>query len=152
MLVKSQKQKKPFCIKPIALAVHPEDFAINPNLKDGLTLPELTLHIQKLMYKGNKSVRCFIAEKHIRYMTPYAITILIVLVFLGALHKPKGSVGWCITSGSILACLNIIFFLSAKTVVETLLTKIFISRFVSQPKYHCNLEIIRNHIHRYDVK
>lgn len=28
----------------IALAVHQEDFAINPNLKDGLTLPELDTH------------------------------------------------------------------------------------------------------------
>lgn len=150
MLVKSQKQKKPFCLKPIVLAVHPEDFAINPNLKDGLTFPELTLHIQKLIYKWNKSVRCFIAEKLTRYMTPFAITILIVLVFLGALHKPRGSVGWCITLGNILACLYIVFFLSAKTVLETLLTKIFISRFVTQPKYHCTLEIIRNHIHRYN--
>lgn len=46
----------------IALAVHPEDFAINPNLKDGLTLPELEIHIQKLIYKGSERVRFFIAE------------------------------------------------------------------------------------------
>lgn len=103
----------------IALAVHPEDFSINPNLKDGLTLPELELHIQKLIYKGSESVRFFIAEKHIRYMAPFAIIILIVLGFLVALHKPRGSVGRRITLGSILACLYIVLFLSAKIVVET---------------------------------
>ncbi|AXI24089.1 LPS export ABC transporter permease LptG [Cardinium endosymbiont of Sogatella furcifera] len=101
------------------LAVHPEDFAINPNLKDGLTLPELELHIQKLIYKGSASVRFFIAEKHIRYMTPFAIVILIVLGFLVALHKPRGSIGRRITLGSILACFYIVLFLSAKIVAET---------------------------------
>ncbi|WP_342265675.1 LptF/LptG family permease [Cardinium endosymbiont of Philonthus spinipes] len=103
----------------ISLEVHPEDFSINPNLKDGLTLPELTSHIQKLIYKGNESVRFFIAELHIRYMTPFAIIILIVLGFLVAVHKPRGSVGRRITLGSILACLYIVLFLSAKIVVET---------------------------------
>lgn len=103
----------------ISLAVHPEDFAINPNLKDGLTLPELAVHIRKLIYKGSESVRFFIAEQHIRYMTPFAIIILIVLGFLVALHKPRGSVGRRITLGSVLACFYIVLFLSAKVVVET---------------------------------
>lgn len=103
----------------IALAVHPEDFSINPNLKDWLTLPELEAHIQKLIYKGNDNVRFFITEKHIRYMTPFAIIILIVLGFLVALHKPRGSVGRRITLGSILACFYIVLFLSAKIVAET---------------------------------
>ena len=103
----------------ISLAVHPEDFAINPHLKDGLTLPELRAHIQKLIYKGSESVRFFIAEEHIRYMTPFAIIILIVLGFLVALHKPRGSIGRRITLGGILACVYIVLFLSAKIVVET---------------------------------
>ncbi|WP_419241824.1 LptF/LptG family permease [Cardinium endosymbiont of Nabis limbatus] len=103
----------------IPLEVDPEDFSINPNLKDGLTLPELKLHIQKLIYKGSESVRFFIAEKHIRYMTPFSIIILIVLGFLVAVHKPRGSVGRRITLGSVLACFYIILFLSAKIVVET---------------------------------
>ncbi|TSJ81326.1 MAG: LptF/LptG family permease [Candidatus Cardinium sp.] len=102
----------------ISLEVNPEDFEINPNLKDGLTLPELKLHIQKLIYKGSESVRFFIAEQHIRYMTPFAIIILIVLGFLVALHKPRGSIGRRITLGSILACFYIVLFLSAKIVVE----------------------------------
>ncbi len=103
----------------ISLEIRPEDFAINPNLKEGLTLPELELHIQKLIYKGSETVRFFIAEKHIRYMTPFAIIILIVLGFLVALHKPRGSVGRRITLGSIFACLYIVLFLSAKIVAET---------------------------------
>ncbi|CDG50071.1 LptF/LptG family permease [Cardinium endosymbiont of Bemisia tabaci] len=103
----------------ISLAVDPEDFSINPNLKDGLTLPELAKHIQKLIYKGHASVRFFIAEQHIRCMTPFAILILIVLGFLVALHKPRGGVGRRITLGVILGCFYIVLFLSAKIVAET---------------------------------
>ena len=103
----------------IPLEIDPEDFAINPNLREGLTLPELELHIQKLIYKGSESVRFFIAEKHVRYMTPFAIIILIVLGFLVAVHKPRGGVGRRITLGFVLACLYIVLFLSAKIVVET---------------------------------
>ncbi|WP_243018525.1 MULTISPECIES: LptF/LptG family permease [Candidatus Cardinium] len=103
----------------ISLDIDPEDFSINPNLREGLTLPELDLHIQKLIYKGNESVRFFIAEKHIRYMTPFAIIILIVLGFLVAVHKPRGGIGRRITLGFVLACLYIVLFLSAKIVAET---------------------------------
>lgn len=103
----------------IPLAVHPEDFSINPNLKEGLTLPELDLHIKKLMDKGSESVRFFIAEKHIRYMSPFAMIILITLGFLVAVRKPRGSVGSQITLGFILACFYTSLFLSAKIVVET---------------------------------
>ncbi|MGI2262143.1 LptF/LptG family permease [Candidatus Cardinium hertigii] len=103
----------------ISLAVHPEDFSINPNLKDSLTLSELAKHIQKLIYKGSATVRFFIAEQHIRYMTPFAILILIVLGFLIALHKPKEGVGGRITLGIILGCFYIVLFLSAKIVAET---------------------------------
>lgn len=103
---------------PLPLEVHPEDFAINPNLKEGLTLPELDIHIKKLMDKGSETVRLFIAEKYVRYMTPFAILILITLGFLVAVRKPRGSVGAQITSGFVLACLYITLFLSAKIVVE----------------------------------
>lgn len=72
-----------------------------------------------MIYKGSESVRFFIAEKHIRYMTPFAIIILIVLGFLVALHKPRGSISRLITLGSILAFLYIVLFLSAKIIVET---------------------------------
>lgn len=103
----------------IALEVHPEDFEINPNLREGLTLPELALHIQKLIYKGSESVRFFIAEQHIRYMSPFAIIILIILGFLVAVNKPRGGVGRRITLGFVLACFYIVLFLSAKIVAET---------------------------------
>ncbi len=103
---------------PLPIEVHPEDFSINSNLKEGLTLSELNLHIKKLMDKGNETVRLFIAEKYVRYMTPFAILILIALGFLVAVRKPRGSVGTQITSGFILACLYITLFLSAKIVVE----------------------------------
>ncbi|TDG95697.1 LptF/LptG family permease [Cardinium endosymbiont of Culicoides punctatus] len=102
----------------LPLQVDPEDFTINPNLKEGLTLSELDLHIKKLMDKGNEAVRLFVAEKYVRYMTPFAIIILITLGFLVAVRKPRGSVGTQITLGFILACLYIVFFLSAKAVIE----------------------------------
>ncbi|WP_184891158.1 LptF/LptG family permease [Candidatus Cardinium hertigii] len=102
----------------LPLEIHPEDFEINPNLKEGLTLPELDIHIQKLMAKGNDNVRFFKAEKYIRYMTPFAIIILIALGFLVAVHKPRSGVGGQITLGFILACFYISLFLSSKIVVE----------------------------------
>jgi len=103
---------------PLSLALDPEDFEINPSLKEGLTLSELDLHIQKLLNKGDETVSFFIAEKHVRYMTPFAILILIALGFLVAVHKPRKGVGRQITLGFALACLYIALFLSAKTVVE----------------------------------
>ncbi|HLP34675.1 MAG TPA: LptF/LptG family permease [Amoebophilaceae bacterium] len=102
----------------LPLGVDPEDFVINPSLKEGLTLPELNAHIQKLKAKGDETIRLFIAEKHVRYMTPFAILILITLGFLIAVRKPRGGIGRQITWGFVLACLYISLFLSAKIVVE----------------------------------
>ncbi len=103
----------------LPLAIDPEDVEINPYLREGLTLGELALHIQKLLNKGDETVRFFIAEKYIRYMTPFAIIILIVLGFLVSVHKPRGGIGRQITVGFVLACLYMAMFLSAKTVVES---------------------------------
>ncbi|MDD9140038.1 MAG: LptF/LptG family permease, partial [Candidatus Cardinium sp.] len=103
----------------LPLAVDPEDFSINPRLREGLTISELDLHIQKLLLKGNDSVRFFVAEKYTRYMTPFAVIILIVLGFLVAVHKPRGGVGRQITLGFVLAGLYITLFLSAKIITET---------------------------------
>ena len=102
----------------LPLEIHPEDFSINPNLKEVLTLPALNVHIRKLQAKGSESVRFFIAEKYIRYMSPFAIIILITLGFLVSVRKPRGSAGAQITLGFILACLYITLFLSAKIVTE----------------------------------
>ena len=103
----------------LPLPIDPEDFSINPSLKEGLTLGELALHIQKLLHKGDETARFFIAEKYIRYMTPFAIIILVVLGFLVSVRKPRGGISRQITLGFVLACLYMIMFLSAKTVVET---------------------------------
>lgn len=103
----------------LPLAVDPTDFFINPHLREGLTLPELELHIQKLLTKGHDSVRFFIAEKHIRYMAPFAIVILIILGFLVSVHRSRAGIGRQITLGFLLAFLYIILFLFAKTVAET---------------------------------
>ena len=102
----------------LPLDIFPEDFSINPNLKEGLTIPELYVHIQKLLDKGNETASIFIAEKHIRYMTPFSIIILMTLGFLVSTYKPRKGMSKQIVAGFVLACLYIALFLAAKTVIE----------------------------------
>ena len=103
----------------LPLDIDPEDFSINPKLRETLTITELGKHIEKLRNKGSDNVYIFMAERHIRYMSPFAVLILTCLGLVVSAYKSRGGIGSQITLGFILAFGYIIFFFSAKIVSET---------------------------------
>ena len=98
--------------------IDPEDFSMNPRLREAFTLPELNRHIKKLQEKGSDNVHIFVAERHIRYMSPCAVLILTCLALFVSAYKSRGGIGTQITVGFILALIYIALFLSAKIVSE----------------------------------
>lgn len=102
----------------LPLAVIPEDLSINENIRESLTLPKLYRYIRTLSDKGNENASIFIAEKHVRFMMPFSILILITLGFLVSIYQSRGGPDLQVIIGFMLACLYIVLFLFAKTVIE----------------------------------
>ena len=49
----------------MVLDIHPDDFSINPQLHETLTLPELNAHIEVLKNRGADNVHVFLTEKYL---------------------------------------------------------------------------------------
>jgi len=102
----------------VPLNLHPDDFSINPKLREMLTLNELDKYIKKLKEKGADNINFFMTEKYVRYMSPFAAIILTFIGVVIASHKKRGGVGLQIALGFILALIYIAFFLFAKGAAE----------------------------------
>jgi len=102
----------------VPLNLDPDDFSINPKLREMLTLNELDKYIKKLKEKGADNINFFMTEKYVRYMSPFAAIILTFIGVVIASHKKRGGVGLQIALGFILALIYIAFFLFAKGAAE----------------------------------
>jgi lipopolysaccharide export system permease protein len=101
------------------LSITPKDFAANDRGYDGMTIPELTQHIEKMRFRGSTGVEIYEVEKQIRFATPFTI---FVLVFMGAIvssQKSRGGTGFQIALGFMLSFVFILFFTMTRTFAET---------------------------------
>jgi lipopolysaccharide export system permease protein len=100
------------------LNIDPDDFSMNPKLHEMLTLTELDTHIQKLREKGTGALNLFLAEKYIRYMSPFAAIILTCMGVIVSSRKTRGGMGLQVALGFVLALVYIAFFLFARGTAE----------------------------------
>lgn len=97
------------------LAISPEDFTTDDRDFDGMTISELSRHIQKLRFRGSVEVPAYEVQRHIRYASPFTIYIL---AFMGAIvssRKSRGGTGFQVALGFLLSFIFILFFMMAST-------------------------------------
>ena len=100
------------------LAISPKDFESENRKFDGMTIPELQEHINKLKFRGATGVEAYEVEKYIRFASPFTI---FVLVFMGAIvsaRKSRGGTGFQIALGFFLSFIFILFFMMSRTFAE----------------------------------
>ncbi|PGH39697.1 MAG: hypothetical protein CRN43_07535 [Candidatus Nephrothrix sp. EaCA] len=98
-----------------ALAISPEDFSIDDRDFDGMTITELSQHIEKLRFRGSVEVPAYEVQRHIRYSSPFTIYIL---AFMGAIvssRKSRGGTGFQVALGFLLSFIFILFFMMSST-------------------------------------
>lgn len=101
------------------LNIKPVDFESEEGKYDGMTIPELSEHIQKLKFRGSTGVETFEVERHIRFASPFTIFVLVFMGVLVSARKSRGGTGFQIVMGFILAFILLIFFMLTRTFAET---------------------------------
>lgn len=100
------------------LAITPTDFANDDRKYDGMTIPELNHHINKLRFRGSTGVEVFEVERDIRYAAPFTIFILVFMGVLVSARKSRGGTGFQIALGFFLSFVFILFFMLTRTFAE----------------------------------
>lgn len=104
--------------KDTTLAITPADFKNEERKYDGMTIPELTHHIQKMRFRGSTGVEAFEVERHLRYSAPFTIFVLVLMGVIVSARKSRGGTGYQIVLGFVLAFAFIIFFTMTRTFAE----------------------------------
>jgi lipopolysaccharide export system permease protein len=100
------------------LSIIPTDFANDDRKYDGMTIPELSNHIEKLRFRGSTGVEVFEVERDIRYAAPFTIFILVFMGVLVSARKSRGGTGFQIALGFLLSFVFILFFMLTRTFAE----------------------------------
>jgi lipopolysaccharide export system permease protein len=100
------------------LGIVPADFANEDRKYDGMTIPELTEHIEKLRFRGSTGVEVYEVEKNIRYAAPFTIFILVFMGVIVSAKKSRGGTGFQIALGFFLSFFFILFFMLTRTFAE----------------------------------
>jgi lipopolysaccharide export system permease protein len=101
-----------------ALVIHPKEFESDYRKYDGMTLNELTDHINTLEARGSTGIDVYIVEKHTRYTAPFTIFILVFMGVIVSSRKSRGGTGLQIALGFALSFVFIIFFTLFRTFAE----------------------------------
>lgn len=100
------------------LSLSPKDFE-NENRKfDGMTIPELQDHINKLKFRGATGVEAYEVEKYIRFASPFTIFVLVFMGVIVSARKSRGGTGFQIALGFLLSFIFILFFTMSRTFAE----------------------------------
>lgn len=102
-----------------ALSIQPKEFETEQGEYDGMTIPELAEHIEKLKFRGATGVETYEVERDIRFAAPFTIFVLVFMGVLVSARKSRGGTGFQIVMGFILAFIFLIFFLLTRTFAET---------------------------------
>jgi lipopolysaccharide export system permease protein len=111
----------------VVLNIRPDDFNMNPNLHETLTLPELNTQIEALKSKGADNVHIFLTDKYVRYMSPFAAVVLTFMGVVVSARKTRKGIGLQLAVGFILAFVYIACFLFAKGFAEAKGTHILLT-------------------------
>lgn len=101
-----------------ALAISPADFENEERAYDGMTINELTEHINKLRFRGATGVEAFEVERHIRFSSPFTIFVLVFMGVIVSSRKSRGGTGFQIALGFFLSFVFILFFMMSRTFAE----------------------------------
>lgn len=101
------------------LSVVPKDFDSNQRNYDGLTIPELTEHIEKMKFRGSTGVEIYEVEKQIRFASAFTIFVLVFMGVIVSSRKSRGGTGFQIALGFFLSFVFILFFTMTRTYAET---------------------------------
>ncbi len=102
-----------------ALSITPKDFESNERGYDGMTIHELTTHIDKMRFRGSTGVEIYEVEKHIRFASPFTIFVLVFMGVIVSARKSRGGTGFQIALGFFLSFVFILFFTMTRTYAET---------------------------------
>ena len=100
------------------LAISPKDFEAQERSYDGMTIPELDAHIQKLKFRGASGVQMYEVDKQIRFASPFTTFILVFMGVVVSSRKSRGGTGLQIALGFVLAFVFILFFMLSRTFAE----------------------------------
>lgn len=101
------------------LAILPKDFESNDRGYDGMTINELTQHIEKMRFRGSTGVEIYEVEKQIRFASPFTIFVLVFMGVIVSARKSRGGTGFQIALGFFLSFVFILFFTMTRTFAET---------------------------------
>ena len=100
------------------LSVTPEDFENEDRKFDGMTISELSTHINKLKFRGASGVEAFEVERQIRFSSPFTIFVLVFMGVIVSSKKNRGGTGFQIALGFLLSFVFILFFMMSRTFAE----------------------------------
>ncbi|MBK5278544.1 MAG: LptF/LptG family permease [Bacteroidia bacterium] len=100
------------------LAISPKDFENENRKYDGMTIPELQQHIDKLKFRGSTGVEAYEVEKYIRFASPFTIFVLVFMGVIVSARKNRGGTGFQIALGFFLSFIFILFFMMSRTFAE----------------------------------
>jgi lipopolysaccharide export system permease protein len=100
------------------LTILPKDFETDNRKYDGMTIPELQEHIDKLKFRGATGVEAFEVEKYIRFASPFTIFVLMFMGVIVSSKKSRGGTGFQIALGFFLSFIFILFFMMSRTFAE----------------------------------
>jgi len=101
-----------------ALSISPKDFESENRKFDGMTIPELQEHINKLKFRGATGVEAYEVEKYIRFASPFTIFVLVFMGVIVSARKSRGGTGFQIALGFFLSFIFILFFTMSCTFAE----------------------------------
>jgi len=101
------------------LAISPKDFESNDQGYYGMTINELTEHINKMRFRGSTGVEVYEVEKQIRFATPFTIFVLVFMGVIVSSRKSRGGTGFQIALGFFLSFIFILFVTMTRTYAET---------------------------------
>jgi lipopolysaccharide export system permease protein len=100
------------------LAITPTDFENEDRKFDGMTINELSKHIEKMKFRGASGVEAFEVERQIRFSSPFTIFVLVFMGVIVSSRKSRGGTGFQIALGFMLSFVFILFFMMSRTFAE----------------------------------
>ncbi len=100
------------------LNLSPKDFSNKDRMWETMTMSELNDYIDLQKSRGAEDVHIFQIEKYIRFMSPFAVFILMFIGVIVAARKSKQGTGFQIALGFVIAFAFIIMFVLARAIAE----------------------------------
>ena len=100
------------------LNLYPKDFGNKYRMWETMTMSELNDYIDLQRSRGAEDVHIFQVEEYIRYMSPFAVFILMAIGVIVAARKSRQGTGFQIALGFVIAFAFIITFVLARAIAE----------------------------------